>query len=472
MRLARILALSTVLMAAAPAAWAASGPNLDGSNLSLLWFAPFAGLLLSIALLPILTPAFWHHHYGKVTAFWAVACVIPLMMEFGTADAAHELFHVAIADYIPFMLLLTALYVVAGGIAVSGQLVGTPAVNTAILAFGTLLAGWIGTTGASMLLIRFVIATNRNRTNKTHIFVFFIFLVSNIGGSMTPLGDPPLFLGYLNGIDFFWPLIWLTPPLLLCVVVLLVLFYALDTFFFRADRESHPAPQAAFRSIRVRGGLINMPLLLGIVFAVLLSGSVKTGVAIDVFGVEIKLENLLRDLALLGLILLSLRLTPTFIRRENSFTWGPMVEVIKLFAGIFATIIPCLAILKAGKAGAAAAVHELLTRPDGTPINAMYFWVTGTLSSFLDNAPTYLIFFNVAGGDAVQLMGPLAATLLAISAGAVFMGSNTYIGNAPNLMVKAVVEANDIRMPSFFGYMLWSCGILLPLFVVVAWVFF
>jgi Na+/H+ antiporter NhaD/arsenite permease-like protein len=300
--------------------------------------------------------------------------------------------------------------------------------------------------------------------------VFFIFLVANIGGSLTPLGDPPLFLGFLQGVDFFWTTTHLFGEMLLCSIVLLVVFFALDSWYARRDP---PAP-AASRDDEAIGieGWHNVGLLFAIAAAVLLQGVWKPGIGVTVYHVTVALERIVSMALLIAIAALSYRLTTAESRRRNAFSWGPILEVAKLFAGIFVTIVPALAILRAGADGSLAIVVDLGTRPDGTPDDAMYFWLTGALSSFLDNAPTYLVFFNMAGGDPVTLMGPLATTLAAISAGAVFMGANTYIGNAPNFMVKAVAEENGVKMPSFFGYMLWSGAILIPCFLLVTWVFF
>jgi Na+/H+ antiporter NhaD/arsenite permease-like protein len=460
-----------LLLAAAPA-FAASpdAPAADGRQLSLAWTLPFIGILLSIAILPLAAPSFWHHHFGKVSAAWALLVVVPFALLYGVPTAVYEIVHILLLDYIPFIVLLLALFTVTGGIHIKGNLHGSPSMNTALLALGTVLAGWMGTTGASMLLIRTVIRANDNRRHKIHVFVFFIFLVSNIGGALTPLGDPPLFLGFLKGVDFFWTTSHLFAEMLVCVLVLLALFWAIDSYWYGKEghRKRDPTPESP---IRIQGG-INIILMVAVVGVVLMSGTWKPGVEFTVFHVTLELQNVVRDLALIAICALSLRLTRRELRVENGFAWGPMAEVAKLFAGIFITIAPAIAILKAGSEGALAPLVALVTGPDGQPNNVWYFWLTGILSSFLDNAPTYLVFFNLAGGDAATLMGPLALTLAAISSGAVFMGANTYIGNAPNFMVKAVVEEAGIRMPSFFGYMAWSSAILLPLFVLLTLMFF
>jgi len=287
---------------------------------------------------------------------------------------------------------------------------------------------------------------------------------------LTPLGDPPLFLGFLKGVSFFWTTANLFDEMLVCVIVLLAVFYGVDSYWYR--KEGHlkrdPTPDS---TIRIEGG-VNIILLLLIVGIVLASGTWTPGVAFSIHGVTFELQHVARDVALLAVTLLSLTLTTRRVRSDNAFSWGPMLEVAKLFAGIFITIVPAIAILRAGKDGSMAPLVALVTTPDGRPIDVWYFWLTGILSSFLDNAPTYLVFFNLAGGDANLLMGAMASTLAAISCGAVFMGANTYIGNAPNFMVKAVVEDSGIRMPSFFGYMAWSCAVLLPLFVAITFIFF
>lgn len=457
-------------------AWAAGGagadyhgPHLDGAGMSLIWVVPFVGILLSIALFPLLAPTFWHHHFGKVSAFWAAAFLVPFLLVYGFELTLYETLHVLLLEYIPFIILLLALFTVAGGVRLTGDLVGSPAVNTGMLAFGTVIASWMGTTGAAMLLIRPMIRANEWRRYQVHTVVFFIFLVANIGGSLTPLGDPPLFLGFLKGVEFFWTTTHMLPPMLLVAGLLLAIYYTLDTVLFRKEKAA-PANSSGER-LGIEGG-INILLLGGVIGAVLLSGVWDSGIEFVIYHVPVALQNLTRDVLLLLITWLSWRLTSRESRKANGFTWFPIVEVAKLFAGIFLTIVPAIAILRAGTDGALGSVVSLVTTPAGEPIDAAYFWLTGVLSSFLDNAPTYLVFFNTAGGDAQELMGPLASTLLAISAGAVFMGANTYIGNAPNFMVRAIAEERGIPMPSFFGYMIWSVGILLPLFVLTTFVFF
>ncbi|HEX6956746.1 MAG TPA: sodium:proton antiporter [Ferrovibrio sp.] len=458
------------LLALGAAAPAQAAEALNGAALGVVWTLPFAGILLSIALMPLFLPKFWHHHYGKVAAFWGLCVVVPFALDLGIGPTAHVLLEVALHEYIPFIILLFALFTVAGGVRLTGNLQGSPSLNTAMLFIGTVLASWMGTTGASMLMIRPLVRANDNRQHNVHVVVFFIFLVSNIGGALTPLGDPPLFLGFLKGVDFFWTTQALFLPTFFVVVLLLGVFYAIDSYLYRKEGivAADPTPDSP---IGIEGG-VNLILLGGIILSVLLSGTWKPGIDLSIFGVTVALQDLARDILLLVIAYASLRLTTKETRAGNGFSWGPIIEVAKLFGGIFVTIIPAIAILRAGTGGALGPLVSLASHPDGSPNNAMYFWLAGILSSFLDNAPTYLVFFNMASGDAATLMQSLAKTLMAISAGAVFMGANSYIGNAPNFMVKAIAEEMNVKMPSFFGYMMWSCGILLPSFALVTLLFF
>ncbi len=470
-------AATMIATAAFPAGTLAAGagaPHLDGAALNLLWTIPFAGILLSIAIMPLVLPTVWHHHFGKFSAFWALSFLLPFLVLFGWQLALFEFLHVLLLEYIPFIILLLTLFTVAGGVRLRGSLRGTPLVNTLILFIGTFIASWMGTTGAAMLLIRPLLRANDRRKHKVHTVVFFIFLVANIGGSLTPLGDPPLFLGFLKGVSFFWPTTEMFLPMLLVSGILLALYYAIDVQLFKRegiDIESDTEEHAEDGALRLEGR-VNLALLACVVGAVLMSGLWKPGISVEVFHVPVELQNVLRDILLLAITYASWKLTDIESRRANGFTWFPILEVAKLFIGIFITIIPAIAILKAGTDGVLAPIVNLVTAEDGTPVNTVYFWATGLLSSFLDNAPTYLVFFNTAGGDAEELMGPLAGTLLAISAGAVFMGANTYIGNAPNFMVRSIAEETGVKMPSFFGYMVWSFGILTPLFILTTFVFF
>ncbi|MES2009481.1 MAG: sodium:proton antiporter [Pseudomonadota bacterium] len=464
--------LFTLLFTLAPSL--AHAADLDGATLSPMWALPFAGTLLSIALFPLIAPRFWHHHYGKIIAAWAVLFLVPFAQAFGMHAAAANAVHALLSEYIPFIALIAALYIVAGGICVRGNLHGTPRLNTGLLALGTVLASLMGTTGAAMLLIRPLLRANDNRRHVAHVVVFFIFLAANAGGALTPLGDPPLFLGFLKGVDFFWTLRNILPETLFICIALLVIFYFVDRHYYLNKEEelpqaADPTPDSA--GIRIEGKR-NFVLLLAVVGLVLMSGLWKPGIEFNVMGTMVGLPAAVRDVLLVVVALVSLVITPGTARTGNEFNWEPILEVGKLFAGIFLTIIPVIAMLKAGTDGAFAGVIRMVSDSGGQPIDSMYFWATGILSSFLDNAPTYLVFFNTAGGDPATLMTRDASTLAAISAGAVFMGANTYIGNAPNLMVKAIAESRGVRMPSFFGYMLWSICVLVPLFLVMTFIFF
>jgi Na+/H+ antiporter NhaD/arsenite permease-like protein len=467
----RLLARFAALLLPLAAPLSATAAEVDGSRLSALWAVPFAGVLLSIALMPLFAQRVWHHHYGKIAAGWALLFLLPFALVYGGGTTAGLLAHTLLAEYIPFIILLVALYTAAGGIYISGNLHGSPALNVAIMAVGSVLASIMGTTGASMLLIRPLIRANDNRKHVAHVVVFFIFTVSNAGGSLTPLGDPPLFLGFLKGVDFFWTVKHIFPETLLLLGSLLAIFFVVDTYWYRKEGVLPVDPTPDAPRLRIEGAINFLPLAL-VVVLVLMSGVWKPGIAFDVLGTPVELQQVVRDVALLGVTFLSLAITSREVRRKNDFTWAPMQEVAKLFIGIFVTMVPVLAMLRAGEAGAFAGVVRAVTGPGGEQLPWAYFWFTGALSSFLDNAPTYLVFFNLAGGDAAALMTTHAATLAAISAGAVFMGANTYIGNAPNFMVKAIAEERGIAMPSFFGYMAWAVAVLIPLFVLMTFIFF
>jgi Na+/H+ antiporter NhaD/arsenite permease-like protein len=471
--------LATIGLAATPAialstfpALAAEAHGLPGETMSLLWIIPFAGILLSIATGPLLYPHLWEHHYGKFAAFWGAAVVVPMFFAFGGVVTAEAVLHTVLLEYLSFIILLFALFTISGGLLVAGNIHGTPLMNVLLLLIGAAMASLVGTTGASMIMIRPIIRANDNRPFNAHVVIFFIFLVSNIGGSLTPLGDPPLFVGFLRGVDFFWTTTHLFKETLLVASIVIAAFLALDWYFHHgeagAPKIKDPTPDSR---VRIRG-LVNIPLFLGVVCAILMSAAWKPGIAFTIMGVPVEWQNLLRDVTILGLAIVSLKVSRRADREANGFTWGPILEVAKLFAAIFICIIPVIAILKAGLSGALGPLVASVTAADGTPNELAYFWMTGILSSVLDNAPTYLVFFELAGGDPQKLMTELALTLTAISAGAVFMGANTYIGNAPNFMVYAIAREKGVRMPSFFGYMLWSGGVLIPAFLIVGFVFF
>ena len=400
---------------------------------------PFVVILLGIAVLPLAAPRWWESNRNKLLV--SIVLGLPVLVLYLVREPS-ALVHMA-EEYASFIVLLAALYVISGGILMRGDLLATPRVNSTFLAIGSVLASFIGTTGASMLLVRALLQTNRERTRVTHTVIFFIFLVSNIGGMLTPLGDPPLFLGYLQGVPFGWTFrLW--PHWLLMVGVLLVTYFVWDTVLYTRE------PLAAIRRdrtqlepLRIRGALNGLGLA-GVVVAVVFLGEPW------------------REAVMVALAAVSLWRTPREIRRANGFTSYPIVEVAVLFFGIFLTMIPALELLRlrGGELGVRAPWQ--------------FFWATGALSSFLDNAPTYLTFLALGQGLGLarEVVDVPHTILAAISVGAVAMGANSYIGNAPNFMVKSIAEEQGVRMPSFFGYMLYSGVVLLPLFAVVTLIFF
>lgn len=445
-----------------------------------LWTAlPFAGMLLSIALGPLLAPSFWHRHFRKVSVAWAFVLAAPWLVQYGRLGL-FVLLEVLLLDYLPFLILLWGLYTVSGGILLRARLVATPALNAGFMVAGTMLASFMGTTGAAMLLVRPLLRANAWRRHKAHVFVFFIFLVANIGGLLTPLGDPPLFLGFLHGVPFFWTL-RLLPQYLLVAGIVLTVLYVIDRRLMHREldlRPSHAPPHRRTQFAIV--GWHNFVLLGGILGAVLLSGFWHTPY-FQWFGIHFYYKDLVRDLMIVAIGLASIASTPRAVREENGFSWDAMTEVAYLFFGIFVTIIPALAILHAGEAGRLGPLIAQIREP------WQYFWISGALSSFLDNAPTYLTFMTLALGqlgihpDAVWAIltgaaqhpasAQFASALKAVSLGAVLMGANTYIGNAPNFMVLSIARGHGVRMPSFFGYMLWSAAVLIPTFLIVTWIF-
>jgi Na+/H+ antiporter NhaD/arsenite permease-like protein len=436
-----------------------------------IWAIPFIGLLLSIAILPMAAPRLWHRHHGTVAVAWAALLLVPMVVAFGWQHALDLSAHAVIHEYLPFVALLGSLYAIGGGIRLTRTLSGLPTSNTALLGVGALLASVIGTTGAAMVLIRPLLRANAWRREQMHAVIFFIFLVGNIGGSLTPIGDPPLFLGYLRGIGFFWTTQHMALPMLFTTVLLLAVFWFLDRWFLAREtavpmRLQHEPAESLVEGWR------NVVLMAAVVAVVIASGSIRTGIDVPLGPTQASLEEVLRVLALCLLGLASLWLTPHRVRLVNEFEWGPMREVALLFFGLFLTIAPVLTMLQAGSDGPFAPALALLSDESGRPREVAYFWITGLLSSVLDNAPTYLVFFQAAGGDPAQLQGRFEKVLVAISAGSVFMGALTYIGNAPNFMVRSIAERHGIRMPSFFGYLVWSGVFLLPLFALVSLIWF
>ncbi len=453
-------------------------PQTQGEHIELgevlpLWSCiPFACMLLSIAFLPLFADHIWHNHFGKISFFWAASMAIPFLYAY-KANALHQILHIILADYIPFIILLWALYTISGGILLKGSLRGTPVVNTIMILIGTILASWMGTTGAAMLMIRPFLRANNYRKNRTFMVVFFIFLVGNIGGALTPLGDPPLFLGFLHGVSFFWTF-KILPHMLLSIGIIISIYFFTDTYFYK--KENPKLPENETKEPLKLVGIYNFIFLGGVIAAVLASGILDLG-HVNTLGIHRAIQDWGRDFILILMGILSLVVTPKPLREENEFSWFPIVEVAYLFIGIFITMVPCLLLLKAGPKGEFAFLIEAVKEP------WHYFWITGMLSAFLDNAPTYLTFFNTALGsfyagiteaNAVPLlMAEKAIYLKAISTGAVFFGACSYIGNAPNFMVKSIAEETGTPMPSFFGYIFkYSLIVLIPTFIIITLVLF
>jgi Na+/H+ antiporter NhaD/arsenite permease-like protein len=445
---------------------------------------PFALLLLAIAVLPLIpfTEHWWDSNLSRFMVAAALALVTLAYYAFVHAEAieghfpAHHIVepvdgaaqigfvraileNAILHEFIPFIVLLFSLFTISGGIRITGNLQAHPMTNATFLAVGGLLASFIGTTGAAMLLIRPLLETNKERQRVVHTVVFFIFIVCNCGGCLLPLGDPPLFLGYLQGVPFLWTLV-LWREWLFVNGLLLILYLALDGLWHYPKEKRHELVRDVSRQrrLQISGWKVNAPLLLGVVLAVGLLDPSKPLPWTDWHP-----WMFLREVVLLALVAASLLLGDRSVRAANKFNYGAIIEVAALFSGIFITMQPALQILNVR--GDELGIH--------TPVQ--FFWATGSLSSVLDNAPTYLVFFKTA--QAMESTGPTVAgvdemILMGISLGAVFMGSMTYIGNGPNFMVRAIAEKSGIKMPSFFGYMVYSCLILLPLFALMIWVFF
>ena len=438
--------------------------DAHGAVPGLAWGIPFVGLLLSIAIMPLVAPRLWHHRMGVVALLWTLGLVVPQAALQGVGLAAGATWHAVLIEYLPFVALLLALFTAGGGILLEGGPWGTPAGNTLLLAIGIVLAGVMGTTGVSMVLIHPLLRSNAHRRKRVHLVVFFIILCANAGGITSPLGDPPLYIGFLRGVPFGWPLANLVLPLLILAIPLLAVFFVLDTFLSRG--EIRPARS---NRLRLRGGE-NLALVGVVVACVLVQGIWHPGMW-TLFGQGIEIERLLGMAVLFAVAGASWRVTRREIREGNLFSWEPMLEVGKLFAAIFVTIGPVLLMLGAGRDGPLSALLELTIGGDGQPNPLAYFWMAGSLAAVLDNAPTYLVFFQLAGDDAQRLTGELAPVLRGLSAGAVFFGGLTYIGNAPNMMVRSIAAHRGIEMPSFFAYMGWACLLLVPMFLVLSWVF-
>lgn len=432
---------------------------------------PFLGMLLSIAVFPLTKPEWWEEKKQYAVIFWSLLFVIPFGIMHGPYAAAEEVAEVIFGDYIGFIVLLFGLFCVCGNITISSNVDGSPRANALMILVGTLFASWIGTTGASMIMIRPLLRANRWRKHKVQTVVFFIFLVSNIGGALTPVGDPPLLMGFMRGVPFFWSL-RIAPILLLNTLVLLTIYQFLDKRAYTKDLAEglHPDYISETGLLKVTGAH-NVIYLVMIVGAVIMTGLLPSMGILDgkihIFGeVTFSYVSVLEIVIILLAAFLSFKTTDRAVREENDFGWDPIVEVAVLFIGIFITMVPALSLLK--EVGPNLGLSEPY----------QLFWTTGALSSFLDNTPTYLVFLTTAGtlgaaSGVTTTVGLISERLLlAISCGAVFMGANTYIGNAPNFMVKAIAEDAEVKMPSFFGYMIWSLCFLVPVFILDTLIWF
>ncbi len=438
---------------------------MQSSVPALAWGLPFAGLLASMALFPILAPRFWRRRMGGVASAWSAAMLLQQALAHGPAAAAASVWHALLVDYLPFISLLLALYAAGGGVLMRGGPAGTPAGNTIMLVLGMAMGVVMGSTAASMVLIHPLLRANAHRRRKVHLVLFLIVLVANASGALTPLGNPPLYIGLLHGVPFFWPGRHLLAPLCVVSGLLFAAFYLIDRLL--AAREPAAPRRERFR-IRGWG---NVLLILSVILVVLAQGFVPAGVVV-LLGQPVSAPLLGSVAVLLLVTLISAGATPRAIRQANDFTWHPIAEVAMLFAGIFITIKPVEAMLAAGLNGPLAPLLQLSRAGSGQPWPLAFFWLTGILSAFLDNAPTYLVFFELAGIRPGVLSDSQGMTLAAISAGAVFFGGLTYIGNAPNMMLRAIAAHRGVRMPGFFGDMALAAALLLPTLALVGVLFF
>ncbi|MDR2067571.1 MAG: sodium:proton antiporter [Holosporaceae bacterium] len=429
---------------------------------SFLWACPFLGIVFSMSFFPLLFPNFWHKYASCVPLFWSLIYLVFVAYFFGVFQIFNAVCEPLLEDYLPFIILIAALYAVSGGIFVDFPRANGPIFNALFLLFGSVLAGWIGTTGASTLLIRPFLRANAGRKKCSHLVVFFIFLVANIGGSATPIGDPPLFIGFLKGIDFFWFIKHLYPVIFGATFALIALFLVIDSILFKNDpaKDRNRGAESAF----ILRGKINLLLMAAILLIVIFcnfSGE------ISLYGHRFSYSSIIRNGSLVIIALISLRITPKEIHKRNGFSVAPIREVAELFAGIFVTVAPIISMLQQGADGTFGNVFRWMA-PSGEFIANRCFWASGLLSSLLDNAPTFLIFFHLTSGDAQALMTVKSHILATFSISTVFMGALTYLGNAPNLMVRSIAKHYSIKTPSFLGYLLWSCAILLPIFAVIS----
>ncbi len=432
---------------------------------SLPWAAPFLGVLLSIALLPMLAPRLWHRRMASIAGLWVAALLVPWGATAGAAAAGRLAWNAVVVEYLPFVTILLALYAAGGGVLVRGGPAGTPRGNTLMLAAGMGLGVVMGQAGAAMVMVNPLLHANAHRRRKVHLPLFLIVLVANASGALTPLGNPPLYIGFLQGVPFLWPARHLLLPLLVLTALLLAAFYVLD----RTLAAAEPPPPAPGRlHVRGWGNLLLILLTGGVVLA---QNAVDAG-AVELGGESIPLMRLIAVGAFVAVAVVSAAATPRAIRQGNDFTWGPMREIALLFLAIFVTIDPVLQMLEGGLSGPLAPILRLTLGPDGAPRPIVFFWLAGILSAFLDNAPTYLVFFNVAGINPAAMTAAQASALAALSAGAVFFGGLTYIGNAPNMMVRGVAAHRGVRMPGFLGFLAMAAALLLPVFAVLTALFF
>jgi len=440
-------------------------------GLGFSWSIPFILTLLSVALGPLALKEKWEKHSFKILMIFPLILGVMVTSEFSFGKFVIESLNSLIHHYLPLIALLFALFTVTGGIHISIQKTTTPLLNTFMLFTSAILAGWIGTTGAAMLFIRPILNVNKHRQHVTHIVIFFIFLVANIGGGFTPIGDPPLFMGFIEGVEFFWTLKHIGGIVLSSIAVLCVLFFMIDKYYMEKENSNQESQEILNSTSTFKiSGNFNVICLIFIIACVIVSGIISKG-EFTVFGLHFSLNALLRDLLMVGIGLFSLKKTPKEIRELNSFNFAPLKEVAEIFIAIFITLIPVAYMLQEGHSGAFSGLFDWAS--NGTSLNPLRcFFATGMLSAFLDNAPAYLIFFNLGGGNANIMMNECASTLAAISIGAVFFGAMTYIGNAPNFMVRSIASDRGIKMPSFFGYMGWSIGILLPYFFLLSYICF
>ena len=429
---------------------------------NLMWTIPFLGIIFSMSFLPLLCKNFWHKHGGYVPAFWTLIYLFFIAHIFGINKIFDAVVEPIFDHYIPFIILISSLYIVSGGIFIDFPRGNGALFNTCFLFFGSLVSGLIGTTGSATLFIRPLLRSNTNRKYKTHLLVFFIFLIANIGGISTPLGDPPLFIGFLEGVDFFWFIKNLYRYQLATTVFLCLIFFIIDHQLLKYDvlpqTKKNDEEHIIFRGRR------NLVLIFGILAAVILC---NFDGYFTLFGEKFSYASLIRNTILLIIAIISFKITPHTIRERNSFSFEPIKEIVTLFASIFITVTPIIAMLHQGTNGSLKFIFDWIA-PNNEIIASRCFWASGLLSSILDNAPTFLIFFHMLSGNAIELMTVKANLLSAISISTVFMGAITYIGNAPNLMVKSISANYGVKAPSFIGYMVWSIGILIPVFFIIS----